>query len=63
MNVDDIFYNTLVMHITSGLLAGQSNDRDLRFHDTPEKKKEEILAETAIKYAKEIIKQLSGEIR
>jgi hypothetical protein len=63
MNVDDIFYNTLVMHLSGGLLAGQSNDRDLRFHDTPEKKKEEILAETAIKYAKEIIKQLSGEIR
>ena len=58
MNVDDIFFNTLVLNIASGLLAGQGQERDLRYRDIPDKKKEELLAEDAVNYADAIMRKL-----
>ena len=55
-NLDSFLFNSLVMHISQGLLAGQGTDR--RYIDHPNKKKEEILADDAFKFACEIYKRL-----
>jgi hypothetical protein len=55
MNVDNIFYKTLVMHISQGVLAAQ--DRDNRFINTPGKSKESHFADQVFAYANEVMKR------
>jgi len=54
--MDSFLFNSLVMHIAQGLLAGQGPDR--RYIDHPGKKKEELLADDVFKYSNEIMKRL-----
>lgn len=56
--MDDIYLKTLIMHIAEGLLASQS--QDFKYIDTPEKKKEEMLADDCFKYANELMKRFKA---
>lgn len=50
MNMNfDIYYRTLVMHVSAGLLASQCPD--FRYIDVPGKTKEQQLSEDAFAYA------------
>lgn len=55
--INDIFYKTLVMHITEGLLAGQTQDH--RYINRPGQTKEQHLCEDAFNYAEEIMNRFN----
>ena len=57
MDVNNLFFKTLVMHVAGGILSAQANP-DYKFIDSTEKKKEEHFADQVMLFSSALMKRL-----